>query len=39
MLARALERLPLYGHYPAEHIFTDGKTPEETAAEIARRLA
>ena len=39
VLARALERLPLYGDYPAEHIFTDGKTPEEAAAEIARRLA
>ena len=39
VLARALERLPLYKDYPAEHIFTDGKTPEEVAAEIARRLA
>ena len=38
VLARALERLPLYEHYPAEPVGTDKKTPEEVATIIARRL-
>ena len=38
VLARALERLPLYEHYPSVHIDTDGKTAAETAKEIAEQL-
>lgn len=38
VLARALERLPLYEHYPAEPVGTDNIAPEEAAAAIARRL-
>lgn len=38
VLARALERLPLYKNYPSVHIDTDGKTAAETAKEIAEQL-